>query len=103
MIRVGRRRVVGNRLRLSTGGDQRAAQGLLQHLVSKDPIHRRDQVGEFVVPVHGPVSTIETVLWQHDGVTCTSLVFDRHHIEIELTVKRSRLSRFRPLRRWPRV
>ncbi|HEX4469528.1 MAG TPA: hypothetical protein VH080_08330 [Gemmatimonadaceae bacterium] len=32
------------------------------------------------------MSAIETVLWQHHGVTCTSLVFDRDHIEITLTV-----------------
>jgi hypothetical protein len=32
------------------------------------------------------MSAITTVLWSHRGVTCTSLVFDRHHIEIKLTV-----------------
>jgi hypothetical protein len=32
------------------------------------------------------VSAIETVLWQQHGVTCTSVVVNRDHIEIKLTV-----------------
>jgi hypothetical protein len=32
------------------------------------------------------VSAIETVLWQQHGVTCTSLVVNRDHIEITISV-----------------
>jgi hypothetical protein len=39
-----------------------------------------------VLPLVPHTNAIETVLWQHGHVTCTSRVVARDHIEIRLTV-----------------